>query len=149
MQYLVRMNNVGSETWTVICNSHDKKTSLVCFGQTVNKMTTKYGSPSKTSGDWLNQAHYSAEWNGKCEVVFQALHDSKYSSDTLMKIDYMIKGIARTHYKCKNMPLVVGKARTVQNVLRLYYNYEVPIKYVWDVLKVVKGAKMISEMEYN
>lgn len=60
----------------------------------------------------------------------------KYSPSKLVSIDCTIRKLACTHYMYgKNMPLCIGKARGIRNILEIFYNAEVTFKYVWVVLE--------------
>lgn len=60
----------------------------------------------------------------------------KYNPSKLVSIDCTIRELACTHYKWgKNMPLCVGKARGISEILRIFYNTEAPFNYVWIVLE--------------
>lgn len=71
---------------------------------------------------------------------YYAVHDvlvmqKKYSPAELCRIDCFIRKLAKEHYHYgANMPLVIGKARGISEVLRAHYNVDAPVYYVWDVL---------------
>lgn len=60
----------------------------------------------------------------------------KYTPNQLVLIDSRIRTLAVEHYKYgASMPLVIGKARGIQSILKTFYNVDVSFYYVWDVLK--------------
>lgn len=59
-----------------------------------------------------------------------------YTPTQLVIIDSRIRTIAENHYKYgKNMPLCMGKARGIRNILKYFYNVDVSFEYVWDILE--------------
>lgn len=59
----------------------------------------------------------------------------KYSPAELCSIDCRIRKLAKEHCRYgASMPLVIGKARGISEVLRMCYDIDVSFGYVWDVL---------------
>lgn len=73
-------------------------------------------------------------------VSNSAVHDilamqKKYNRAELCSIDCRIRKLAKEHYRYgASMPLVIGKARGISEVLRMCYDIDVSVGYVWDVL---------------
>ena len=60
----------------------------------------------------------------------------KYSPSELVSIDCLIRELACTHYKYgKNMPLCIGKARGIHNIMEIFYNTEATFEYVWIIFE--------------
>lgn len=69
-----------------------------------------------------------------------AVHDilamrKKYNPAELCKVDCLIRKLAKEHCRYgASMPLVIGKARGISEVLRMCYDIDASVGYVWDVL---------------
>lgn len=58
-----------------------------------------------------------------------------YTTEQLEVINNKIKQLSKEHYRYgAKMPLVIGKARGIQNVLSIEYNVHVSIFYIWAIL---------------
>lgn len=68
-----------------------------------------------------------------------------YHPHVLVQIYCTIRKLATEHYKYgKSMPLCFGKARGISEILRIFYDVDVSINDVWDVLKDFKEEYEIS-----
>lgn len=59
----------------------------------------------------------------------------KYTTEQLEVINDKIKQLSKEHYRYgAKMPLVIGKARGIQNVLSIEHDVHVSIFYIWAIL---------------
>lgn len=59
-----------------------------------------------------------------------------YTPNQLVLIDSKIRDLAQNHYRYgSSMPLCYGKARGISRILETFYNIEVDVRYVFDVVK--------------
>lgn len=59
----------------------------------------------------------------------------RYTPSQLAIIDSKIRQLSKEHYKYGNMPLVYGKARGIQEILRVFHGIETTLYYVWGIIE--------------
>lgn len=60
---------------------------------------------------------------------------SIYNPSDLVKINCLIRKHACDHYMYGYMPLCIGKAQGIRDILEIFYHATVTLEYVWLVLE--------------
>ena len=82
-----------------------------------------------------------------CAVTKNAIlkAQEKYTPDQIVMINSTIRRLAKEHYKYGQMPLCIGKAKGIQNILGIFYNADVSLHYVWNVIEDFHHEQMYEE----